>query len=69
MNNTKKVYEDPVCKMPVFASQAYYMSFYNGKSYYFCCSSCKAKFEKDPEEYLTDSDDNHSGVSLNMNAE
>jgi YHS domain-containing protein len=24
---------------------------YNGKTYYFCCPGCKAKFEKDPEKY------------------
>ncbi len=25
---------------------------YNGKTYYFCCDGCKAKFVKDPEKYV-----------------
>jgi YHS domain-containing protein len=25
---------------------------YKGKTYYFCCEGCKAKFMKDPEQYL-----------------
>jgi YHS domain-containing protein len=25
---------------------------YKGKTYYFCCKGCKAKFLKDPEKYL-----------------
>jgi YHS domain-containing protein len=25
---------------------------YKGKKVYFCCSSCKATFEKDPEKYI-----------------
>jgi len=24
---------------------------YEGKDYYFCCTGCKDKFEKDPEKY------------------
>lgn len=28
------------------------MSVYNGKTYYFCCLSCKPKFDKDPTGYL-----------------
>ncbi len=25
---------------------------YNGQTYYFCCTDCKAKFEADPETYI-----------------
>jgi Cu+-exporting ATPase len=25
---------------------------YNGKTYYFCCSGCKKKFEASPEKFL-----------------
>ncbi len=25
---------------------------HNGKTYYFCCSGCDAKFKKDPEQFL-----------------
>jgi P-type Cu+ transporter len=27
---------------------------YKGKTYYFCCAGCKAKFEKEPEKYAKD---------------
>ena len=25
---------------------------YKGKAYYFCCTGCDRKFERDPEKYL-----------------
>jgi len=27
-------------------------STYKGKTYYFCCSSCKPEFDKNPEKYI-----------------
>lgn len=27
-------------------------STYKGKTYYFCCSSCKPTFDKDPQKYV-----------------
>ncbi len=33
-------------------SKAAGKSVYKGKTYYFCCASCKAKFDKDPEKYI-----------------
>lgn len=27
-------------------------SVYKGKTYYFCCPSCKPKFDKDPDRYI-----------------
>ena len=27
-------------------------SVYKGKTYYFCCSSCKPAFDKDPKKYV-----------------
>ena len=27
-------------------------STYKGKTYYFCCASCKPAFDKDPEKYI-----------------
>jgi len=27
---------------------------YKGKTYYFCCADCVAKFRKDPEKYIND---------------
>ncbi len=37
---------------------------YNGKVFYFCCTGCKIKFDKTPEQYLVDLPENetsHSG--------
>ena len=33
-------------------SKASGKSVYKGKTYYFCCAGCKAKFDKDPEKYI-----------------
>jgi len=43
---------DPVCKMQVDESKAAGKSEYNGKTYYFCAVSCKARFDQDPQKYL-----------------
>jgi len=42
---------DPVCKMQVDEAKAAGKSDYNGKTYYFCAASCKAKFDQNPQEY------------------
>jgi YHS domain-containing protein len=42
---------DPVCGMEVDSGTAPSLS-YKGKTYYFCSEEDKAKFEKDPEQYL-----------------
>lgn len=44
--------KDPVCKMEVNEETAKFKSEYEGKTYYFCSSSCKKAFDKDPERYL-----------------
>ncbi len=43
---------DPVCRMTVEEGKAAEKMEYKGKTYYFCCKSCKEKFEKDPGKYL-----------------
>jgi Cu+-exporting ATPase len=43
--------KDPVCGMDVDESKAAGSSVYNGKTYYFCAQSCKARFDKEPEKY------------------
>lgn len=43
---------DPVCHMTVNKSTAKFTSVYNGKTYYFCSSYCKAKFDANPESFL-----------------
>ena len=43
---------DPVCKMNIDETKAAGKSEYNGKTYYFCAPVCKAKFDKNPEQYV-----------------
>lgn len=44
---------DPVCGMTVDPESARGGSAkYEGKDYYFCCTSCRQKFEADPRRYL-----------------
>ena len=42
---------DPVCMMEVDEYYAKYRSTYKGKTFYFCTSGCKKKFDEDPEKY------------------
>ena len=44
---------DPVCGMPVDPAKAKATVDHAGKTYYFCCPSCAAKFKSDPQKYLT----------------
>jgi YHS domain-containing protein len=43
--------KDPVCGMEVEETKAAGTAEYDGKTYYFCSSVCKAKFEKSPRQY------------------
>jgi P-type Cu+ transporter len=43
--------KDPVCGMQVDEQKAAGQSVYKGKTYYFCNLGCKAKFDKNPEQY------------------
>lgn len=43
---------DPVCKMEVNEKTAKWKSEYKGKTYYFCASMCKQKFDKSPEKFV-----------------
>jgi xanthine dehydrogenase accessory factor len=42
---------DPVCGMAVMVATARHTSEFGGKTWYFCCSACKARFEADPRHY------------------
>ena len=44
--------KDPVCGMQVDQEKAAATSMYEGETYYFCKSGCKAHFDKDPEKLL-----------------
>ncbi len=42
--------KDPICGMETDKSSKF-KSTYKGKVYYLCSSSCKQKFDKNPETY------------------
>jgi YHS domain-containing protein len=44
--------QDPVCGMEVEESKAAGSSEYQGRTYYFCSTGCKAAFDKEPEKYV-----------------
>ncbi|MGO4209352.1 heavy metal translocating P-type ATPase [Terriglobus sp. 2YAB30_2] len=44
--------KDPVCGMMVNPATAPAKAEHQGKTYYFCCPNCAAKFKADPEKYL-----------------
>jgi Cu+-exporting ATPase len=43
---------DPVCGMTVDPAAARASAVHQGRTYYFCCPSCRQKFEADPQRYL-----------------
>jgi len=44
---------DPVCRMDVDPKRAAAQSTHKDRTYYFCAVSCKQKFDREPEKYLT----------------
>ena len=45
-------YLDPICGMQVDKAHAAGHSVYNGEDYYFCSAGCKAKFDRNPGEFV-----------------
>jgi Cu+-exporting ATPase len=43
--------KDVVCGMQVDPARAKGASEYQGRTYYFCSTSCKAKFDANPQQY------------------
>jgi Cu+-exporting ATPase len=43
---------DPVCGMTVDPATARASTVHDGKTYYFCCPGCRARFDADPARYL-----------------
>lgn len=43
--------KDPICGMTVDISNAKHKSEFHGNTFYFCCASCKQKFDKQPHRY------------------
>lgn len=48
----QEVVIDPVCGMDVKVADCKYSSKYKDKTYYFCSSSCKKSFDKNPSKYI-----------------
>ena len=44
--------KDVVCGMQVDPNRAAGSSEYQGKTYYFCSTSCKTKFDANPKHYV-----------------
>ena len=44
-------HKDPICEMQVEEADAAGQADYEGKTYYFCSSGCKEKFDANPAEY------------------
>jgi len=44
--------KDPVCGMDIDEKTAAGTTTYKGKIYYFCNPSCKARFDKEPDQYV-----------------
>ena len=44
---------DPVCHMDIDPATAAGTSEYKGQTYYFCSLGCKKSFDKEPEKYLS----------------
>jgi Cu+-exporting ATPase len=45
---------DPVCGMTVHPPLAKQPQDHAGRTYYFCCESCKEEFDQHPEDYAGD---------------
>jgi YHS domain-containing protein len=43
--------KDPVCGMTVDTQKSAAASVYRGKTYHFCSTSCRDKFDREPEKY------------------
>ncbi|MGQ9718365.1 MAG: YHS domain-containing protein [Nitrososphaerales archaeon] len=44
--------KDPICGMDVDEKKAKLKSDYKGKTYYFCSTTCKLTFDKNPGKYI-----------------
>jgi YHS domain-containing protein len=49
-----KTHRDPVCNMEVDEQTAAGRSLYQGEQYYFCSQDCKQKFDRNPEQYVSE---------------
>ena len=52
---------DPVCGMKVNENEAAAQSQHGGKTYYFCSSGCKQKFDHNPQQYANQQSQSQTG--------
>jgi len=45
--------KDPVCGMDVDPATVQHKSEHEGKTYYFCSSDCKRKFDQGPSQFIS----------------
>src|SRR5690348_12433502 len=55
---------DPVCGMKVDTAKPGASAVHRGKTYYFCCSHCAARFQRDPDKYLEPATDPVCGMKV-----
>ena len=55
---------DPVCGMTVDPAKAGATAAHGGKTYYFCCKHCAAKFQAEPQKYLQPAIDPVCGMKV-----
>ena len=51
--NEHKTVTDPVCGMKIDPEKAVGSSMHQGVTYYFCSRGCEAKFDDNPERYVS----------------
>lgn len=56
---TNQTVHDPVCHMDIIASSSAGNSEYEGKTYYFCSTSCKTSFDAGPAGALKAEAEHH----------
>jgi Cu+-exporting ATPase len=57
---------DPVCGMRVDPARPGATASHGGKTYYFCCSHCAARFNAEPEKYLQPAVDPVCGMKVEL---
>ncbi|MEC9341024.1 MAG: YHS domain-containing protein, partial [Pseudomonadota bacterium] len=50
-SNAPTLFEDPVCHMRLELRNAAAMAIHHGRGYYFCSSTCRENFHREPERY------------------
>ncbi|TMH31376.1 MAG: YHS domain-containing protein [Betaproteobacteria bacterium] len=55
---------DPVCGMTVDPAKPGATVTHGGKTYYFCCKHCAARFEAEPEKYVQPAIDPVCGMKV-----